>query len=45
MLSFDRLHANHEGMFGDHLWIEFKNIVAGMGHAAAVEIEKRYATI
>ena len=26
-LSWDRLHAYHLGLFGDHLWTQFKLIV------------------
>ena len=28
-LSWDRLHAYHLGLFGDHLWPQFKLIVNG----------------
>jgi len=37
---FDKLHANNEGMFGDHLWVEFKIIMSDMGRAATVEVEQ-----
>uniref|UniRef100_A0A8H7XPR9 Uncharacterized protein n=1 Tax=Psilocybe cubensis TaxID=181762 RepID=A0A8H7XPR9_PSICU len=26
-LSWDRLHAYHGGLFSDHLWVEFKNVI------------------
>ncbi|KAI9464204.1 hypothetical protein HD554DRAFT_2026564 [Boletus coccyginus] len=42
---FDKLHANNEGMFGDHLWVEFKIIVSDMGRAAAVEVEQGFAAM
>ena len=33
-LSFDRLHAYHLGLFGGHLWPQFKLIVNGAGFGA-----------
>lgn len=31
-LSFDRLHAFHSGMFGHHLWNEFKRLVEALSN-------------
>ncbi|KAI9450373.1 hypothetical protein HD554DRAFT_2044235 [Boletus coccyginus] len=42
---FDKLHANNEGMFGDHLWVEFKIIVSDMGHAATVKVEQGFVAM
>lgn len=38
-LSFDRLHAYHLGLFGKHLWLEFKLVVDGLERKYAVIID------
>ena len=32
-LSWDRLHAYHGGLFSDHLWVRFKEIVTALGRS------------
>jgi len=41
-LSFDRLHTNNLGMFGDHLWKVMKQIVKAMGRLALGIVEDQY---
>jgi hypothetical protein len=42
-LSFDRLHANHGGMF-NHLYTQLKVHVEGLGRAAIKKIDDQYAS-
>jgi len=39
-LSFDRLHANHEGNWADHLWVQFKRFVEAEGRSACVMVDE-----
>jgi len=32
-VSWDRLHAYHGGLFSDHLWVRFKEIVTALGRS------------
>ena len=32
-VSWDRLHAYHGGLFSDHLWVRFKEIVMALGRS------------
>ncbi|KAH9885840.1 hypothetical protein C8Q73DRAFT_659190, partial [Cubamyces lactineus] len=41
-LSFDRLHAFHSGLFGHHLWPEFKKHVEKISHDAVKQIDVQY---
>ncbi|KAG2116194.1 hypothetical protein BD769DRAFT_1629852 [Suillus cothurnatus] len=41
-LSFDRLHTNEEGLWGDHLWKEVKFWISDLGHEAAVKLDKNF---
>ncbi|KAI9442404.1 hypothetical protein H4582DRAFT_2202107, partial [Lactarius indigo] len=44
VLSFDRLHANNNGIFGNHLWKRFKGLFKDtlIGHAAATKLEQQF---
>ncbi|TFY76117.1 hypothetical protein EWM64_g7894 [Hericium alpestre] len=42
-LSFDRMHAYNGGLFEDHLWEIFKEIIHDMGSGAAAAFEQRMA--
>ncbi|KAI6038377.1 hypothetical protein EDC04DRAFT_2603977 [Pisolithus marmoratus] len=39
-LSWDQLHANCAGKFGDHLWAELLRILDKAGHQAMAKVEK-----
>ncbi|KAH7919486.1 hypothetical protein BV22DRAFT_1075186 [Leucogyrophana mollusca] len=39
--SFDRLHA-HGGLFSDHLWVEFQQLVEAKGRDALAKIDRSY---
>ncbi|OSD02004.1 hypothetical protein PYCCODRAFT_1368332, partial [Trametes coccinea BRFM310] len=41
-LSFDRLHAFHSGLFGHHLWVEFKKHVEGISNDAVKLIDNHF---
>ncbi|KAI9431873.1 hypothetical protein H4582DRAFT_2113324 [Lactarius indigo] len=43
-LSFDRLHANNNGIFGNHLWKRFKGLFEDtiIGRAAATKLEHQF---
>ncbi|KAG1895997.1 uncharacterized protein F5891DRAFT_1280887 [Suillus fuscotomentosus] len=41
-LSFNRLHTNEEGLWGDHLWKEVKFWILDLGHEAAVKLDKNF---
>ncbi|KIJ07425.1 hypothetical protein PAXINDRAFT_164593 [Paxillus involutus ATCC 200175] len=45
LTSFDRLHANHEGMFGDHLWVELQAILNEIGRAAVAEVDDNFSAM
>lgn len=32
-ISWDRLHAYHGGLFSDHLWVRFKEIITALGRS------------
>ncbi|PCH36191.1 hypothetical protein WOLCODRAFT_86299, partial [Wolfiporia cocos MD-104 SS10] len=44
-LSFDRLHAYHLGLFGDHLWPEIKAHVNNIGRDAAIMVDDQASKI
>ncbi|KAH9888565.1 hypothetical protein C8Q73DRAFT_776637 [Cubamyces lactineus] len=44
-LSWDRLHAYHGGLFSDHLFEEFQQIVKAMGREAVIEINQQFDDI
>lgn len=39
-ISFDRLHAYHGGLFGDHLWPEVKAHIEALGRPAISLVDK-----
>lgn len=39
MISFDRLHAYHSGLFGTHLFGEFKDIAKDLGKKFITKID------
>lgn len=41
-LSFDRLHTNHEGLGGKHLWSELQKLINEIGRDAASKIDERF---
>lgn len=41
-LSFDRLHAYHSGLFGHHLFEEFKGTLEGLGRDAQESVDNKY---
>ena len=41
-LSFDRLHSNHSGLFGYHLWDLFKAVVNQIGCDVATKVDLQY---
>ncbi|KAI9430290.1 hypothetical protein H4582DRAFT_1824479 [Lactarius indigo] len=44
VLSFDRLHANNNGIFGNHLWKRFKGLFKDtlIGRAATTKLEQQF---
>ncbi|KAJ3536941.1 hypothetical protein NM688_g6767 [Phlebia brevispora] len=44
-LSFDRLHSYHSGLFGKHLFVEFKYILEGMGPQAQSQIDASFNSV
>ncbi|KAG8220742.1 hypothetical protein J3R82DRAFT_2155 [Butyriboletus roseoflavus] len=44
-VSFDCLHANQEGMFGDHLFVELKVVINSIGRAAVVKVEQAFSAM
>ncbi|KAH9901641.1 hypothetical protein C8Q73DRAFT_636091 [Cubamyces lactineus] len=44
-LSWDRLHAYHGGLFSDHLFEEFQQIVKNLGREALVEVNQQFDNI
>jgi hypothetical protein len=38
-LSFDRMHFNHGGLWGDHLWPELKLHVKALGRQAEKQLD------
>jgi hypothetical protein len=40
-LSFDRLHSNNSGLFGHHLWEQFKNLITGYGRSQEEQVDKQ----
>ena len=38
-MSFDRLHAYHSGLFGEHLFGQFKEIAQELGKKAIAKID------
>lgn len=41
-LSFDRLHSYHSGLFGNHLFGEFKIILKARGRLNQAEVDYKY---
>ncbi|KAG1837830.1 hypothetical protein F4604DRAFT_1601105 [Suillus subluteus] len=41
-LSFDRLHTNNAGMWGDHLWSELQFWLEDLGREAVVKIDANF---
>ncbi|KAL7278666.1 hypothetical protein ACG7TL_007667 [Trametes sanguinea] len=44
-LSFDRLHAFHSGLFGHHLWVEFKKHVENISNDAVKLVDVQFDMI
>ncbi|KII83174.1 hypothetical protein PLICRDRAFT_58549 [Plicaturopsis crispa FD-325 SS-3] len=42
LLSFDRLHFYHSGLFGDHIWPELQKFICDQGRSSKVNVD-RYA--
>ncbi|KAI6018855.1 hypothetical protein EDC04DRAFT_2869958 [Pisolithus marmoratus] len=42
-LSWDCLHANCAGKFGDHLWVELLRILDRAGHQAMAKVKKNFS--
>ncbi|KAH9956391.1 hypothetical protein BJV74DRAFT_800146 [Russula compacta] len=42
VLSFDQLHSNNSGLFGHHLWEQFKILITGYGHLQEEQVDKQY---
>ncbi|KAI6021284.1 hypothetical protein EDC04DRAFT_2575559, partial [Pisolithus marmoratus] len=40
-LSWDQLHTNFMGKFGDHLWSELLRILEKAGHQVMTKVEKK----
>jgi hypothetical protein len=38
-LSFDRLHSNNSGLFGHHLWDQFKALITGFGRTQTAQLD------
>ncbi|KAI0073421.1 hypothetical protein K474DRAFT_1677885 [Panus rudis PR-1116 ss-1] len=38
-VSFDRLHAYHEGLFGKHLWVLLQKFINGLGRQSAQAVD------
>ena len=41
-LSFDRLHTNNAGMWGNHLWSELQFWLAELGREAVVKVDVKF---
>ena len=41
-ISWDRLHAFHGGLFGDHIWSEIKKCLNALGRCANEDIDSQY---
>ena len=39
-VSFDQLHWYHSGLFGHHLWGEFKNVIGSLPRVVGEEVDK-----
>ncbi|KAI0309431.1 hypothetical protein OF83DRAFT_1166855 [Amylostereum chailletii] len=44
-LSFDRLHSYNSGLFGTHLWQQFKALVNAQGRELATEVDHRMSLV
>lgn len=44
-LSFDRLHTNHEGLEGKHLWNELQKLINDIGQGAASKIDEGFVNV
>ncbi|KAH9961701.1 hypothetical protein BGW80DRAFT_1181151, partial [Lactifluus volemus] len=44
-LSFDRLHSNNSGLFGHHLWEQFKALISGYGRREAAQIDAQFCAV
>jgi hypothetical protein len=38
-LSFDRLHSNNSGLFGHHLWVQFKVLTTRFGRTQTAQLD------
>lgn len=45
MLSWDRLHAYHGGLFSDHLWAEFKLVIDELSRQDATKVDEQCVCI
>ena len=41
-ISWDRLHAYHGGLFSDHIWVLFKNLLGELGRESASRFDAQY---
>ena len=41
-VSFDRLHANHIGLFADHLWSQFQSLIKESSRDVQAAIDTQY---
>ena len=41
-VSWDRLHGYSIGLFGDHLWKNFKQAFKDLGRTALVKVDRQY---
>jgi hypothetical protein len=44
-LSFDRLHTNNAGMWGDHLWSELQFWLKELGRTAVVKVDAKFVLL
>lgn len=40
--SFDKMHSNDHGMFGEHLWKEFKEVIKSGTRSCRADIDDAY---
>ncbi|KIJ61765.1 hypothetical protein HYDPIDRAFT_176905 [Hydnomerulius pinastri MD-312] len=43
--SWDRLHADHEGFYGDHLWVELQTLLNECGRAVVATVNENFAVM
>ncbi|KAG1856191.1 hypothetical protein C8R48DRAFT_749169 [Suillus tomentosus] len=44
-LSIDRLHMNHEGLWGDHLWEDLLFWISDLGRDTATKLDAKYVIL